>query len=186
MIRRLATAAALGLCALLCGCPESVHPLSDPATAAPDPALFGVWHGSFDGDEMYLHAGPGDHGMTRAIQVEHKKKGDVATARYAAFPSRLGKMSLLNVRNPDEGADFRGYLLFRYEVKGPRLTLWMLSMKAAREDIKAGKLAGKAEGGEYGDTLITASSAALRAYLKEGDPKRLFDKPLAFRRVAAK
>lgn len=186
MIRRLVTSAALAGCLLLSGCPESVQPLSDPAGAAHDPALFGVWHGSFDGDEMYLHAGPGERGMTRAVQIEHKKKGGIDTTQYAAFPTRLGKLGLLNVRRTDDGADFRGYMLFRYEVKGRKLTLWMLSLKAVREDIKAGKLAGRAEGGEYGETLITASSEALGKYVQEGDAKRLFDHPLVFRRLAVR
>lgn len=184
MTRALVALATLACGVLLTGCPESVQPLSDPSRASPDPALLGVWHGTFDGDEMYLHAGPGERGMIRAIQVEHKKKGGIETARYAAFPTRLGKLGMLNVRSLDESADYRGYLLFRYEIKGRRLTLWMLSLKAAREDIKAGRLAGKAEGGEFGDTLITASSPELAAYVEKGDPKRLFGPPLVFRRIA--
>lgn len=184
MTRALVALATLAGGLLLAACPESVQPLSDPSRAAPDPALLGVWHGTFDGDEMYLHAGPGERGMIRTIQVEHKKKGGIETARYAAFPTKVGKLDMLNVRSLDESADYRGYLLFKYEVKGARLTLWMLSLKAARDDIKAGRLTGKAEGGEFGDTLITASSAELAAYLEKGDPKRLFDHPLAFRRIA--
>lgn len=183
MLRPLAMATVLALAALLAACPESVNPLSDPARAAPDPALFGVWHGSFDGDEMYLHAGPGERGMTRVVQVEHKKKGAIETAQYAAFPARVGKQGYLTVRRTDDEADFRGYWLFRYELKHDRLTLWMLSLKAAQEDIRAGKLAGRTGEGPYGETLITASSEALVQYLAQGEEKRLFDHPLAFQRV---
>lgn len=184
MIRAAAAAVAALLAAALCGCPESVNPVADPSRAAPDPALFGVWHGTFDGDDMYLHVGPGERGMTRAVQVEHKKKGNIETAQFAAYPTRIGKLDLLNVRQTDGVADFRGYLFFRYQLKGAKLTLWMLSLKAVREDIKAGKLAGKAAGGEYGETLITASSEDLARYLQEGDAARLFDHPLVFRRMA--
>lgn len=176
--------AVLALCAGLVGCPESVNPLSEPSSAAPDPALFGAWHGRFDGDEMYLHAGPGERGMTRVVQVEHKKKGDIETARYAAFPTRVGRLQLLSVRRIDDGADYRGYLLFRYEQKGATLRLWMLSMKTVRDDIAAGKLRGKAGEGAYSETLITASGEELAKYLQEGDAARLFAEPLTFRRIA--
>lgn len=182
MNRIAAALAALAVCSLLAGCPESVHPASDPAQATPDPGLHGVWHGSFEGDEVYVHVGPGERGMTEATVVTHQKKGALKTERYLAFPTRLGKLDLLNVRQIDANGDLRGYVLFRYQASARKLTLWMLSYSAAREDIKAGKLKGKAEEGPYGDTLITASSPELAAYLQEGEQARLFDKPLVFRR----
>jgi hypothetical protein len=178
--------AVLALCGLLAGCPESIHPLGDPAKAAPDPALFGVWHGTFDGDEIYLHVGPADRGMTQAVMVEHREKdGAIKLERYVAFPTQLGKLAMLNVRRVDEPDTDRGYNLFRYQVDKKKLTLWMTAYAAAHDDIKAGKLAGKASDKPYGETLITASSEELAKYLLlETDPARLFDKPLAFRRAA--
>lgn len=171
--------------ALLAGCPESIHPVSDPARAAPDPALYGVWHGRFDGDEIYLHVGPAERGMTRAVMVEHKQKdGAIKVERYVAFPSQVGKLALLNVKAVDDPDRDRGYTLFRYQAEKKKLTLWMTSYAAVREDIKAGKLAGKAEDKPYGDTVITASGAELARYLQDGEPQRLFDKPLVFRRIA--
>lgn len=174
--------AALAICALMAGCPESVHPASDPAQATPDPVLYGVWRGTFEGDEVYVHVGPGERGMTKATMVTHEKKGALKTERYLAFPTRLGKLDLLNVRQVDEGGDLRGYVLFRYQASGRKLTLWMLSYGAVREDIKAGKLKGTAEDGPYGETLVTASSPELAAYLQESEQARLFDKALVFRR----
>jgi hypothetical protein len=182
MIRMPATCAMLALCALLCGCPESVHPLSDPASAAPDPALFGAWRGSFDGDEVYLHVGPGERGMTQATMVEHDKKGGIKTERHVAFPTRLEGLAMLNVRAVGEGNSVRGYTLFKYEVASRKLTLWMLSYDAVRNDIRAGKLEGKAEDGVYGETYISASTEELAAYVLGGQA-RLFDKPLVFRRL---
>jgi hypothetical protein len=181
MTRRTPVAAILGLCALLAGCPESVHPVSDPAAAAHDPALFGVWHGVFDGDDMYLHVGAMERGMTGAVTVEHKRKGgDVKVERYTAFPSRLEGLAMLNVRA--DGGD-RGYSLFKYELGKNKLTLWMTSAVAVREDIKAGKLKGSAAEGQFGETRITASSAQIAAWLQAADKKRLFDKPLVFKRL---
>jgi hypothetical protein len=175
--------AMLALCALASGCPESVHPVSDPAKAAPDAALFGVWHGTFDGDEIYLHVGGGDQGMTKSTMVEHRKDGAIKTERYLAYPTRLEGLAVLNVQPLAEGDKFRGYSLFKYEVTARKLTLWMTSYAAVREDIKAAKLKGVAEDGAYGETRITASSAELASYLQAADQARLFDKPLAFKRV---
>jgi hypothetical protein len=171
-------------CLLLTACPESIHPLSDPAAAAHDPALFGVWHGTFDGDEVYLHIGPAEHGMTHAVLVEHRAKGGAPKVeRYAAFPTQLGKLAMLNVRRIDEPDTDRNYSLMKYRVDRKKLTLWMTSFAAVRDDIRAGKLAGKATEGQFGDTRITASSEALAKYLRESDEQRLFDKPLPFKRL---
>lgn len=183
MTRYLA-ASVVALCALLSGCPESVHPLSDPATAVHEQALFGVWHGRFDEDEMYLHVGPADHGMTKAITVEHKKKdGDVRVERYVAFPGTVGKLAVLNVHPAGDAERDRGYFFFRYAVEKKKLTLWLLSYAAARQDIRDGKLKGVAEEGPYGDTRITATTAELVKYFEQADVARLFDKPMEFRRV---
>jgi hypothetical protein len=174
----------LGACALLGGCPESIHPASDPATAAAEPSLHGSWHGSFDGDEVWLHVGPGDRGMTQAVLVEHKEKGGaIKTEHYVAFPTRLGRLTVLNVRRTDEVDHDRGWSLMKYEAGRKKLTLWMTSFAAVRDDILAGKLQGKAAEGTFGETLITAPSAELVKYLQAADPKRLFDKPLVFRRA---
>lgn len=177
--------ALLAACTLLTACPESIHPIADPAKAAADPVLFGVWHGSFDGDEIYLHVGPAERGMTQAVMVEHKARdGTIKIERYVAFPTQVGKLAMLNVRRVDEPDADRGYSLFKYQVDKKKLTLWMTAYAAVRDDIKAGKLAGKAEDRAYGETLITASSEELAKYLGESDQARLFDKPLAFRRIA--
>lgn len=179
-------ASLVALAPWLAGCPESIHPVSDVAQAAPDPALYGVWHGRFDGDDLYLHVGPGDRGMTSAVTVEHKEKdGTLKVERYVAFPTRLGKLAMLNVKAVDDAERDPGYVLFRYQVDKKKLTLWLTSYMAVRDDIRAGKLAGRAHDKPHGDTLITAPSDALAKYLLEADPKRLFDKPLEFRRLAA-
>ena len=90
---------------------------------------------------------------------------------------------MLNVRRIDEPDADRGYSLMKYQVDKKKLTLWMTSFAAVRDDIKAGKLKGKAADGQFGDTRITASSAELAKYLQESDEKRLFDKPLPFKRL---
>jgi quercetin dioxygenase-like cupin family protein len=184
-MRRQAVTVLLALCVLLGGCPESTHPASDPAAAAHDARLFGTWRGTFEGDEVYLHVAPAARGLTGAVMVERKQKGgDLKIERYAAFPSRAGSLTVLNVRPLDADSE-RGYSLFRYEVDADRLTLWMTSFNVVREDIRAGRLTGIAQPGQLGETRITASTAELSAWLGAADSKRLFDKPLAFRAVVA-
>ena len=181
---RHAAVALLALCALLAGCPESIHPASDPSAAQHDERLFGSWQGEFEGDEIWLHVGPAERGFTSAVMVERKgKDGSIKAERYAAFPSRLGEeLAVLNVR-PLNGDAERAYTLFKYVAKKNKLTLWMASYNAVRADIRAGKLKGVAEEGRFGDTRITASTAEVAAYLVNADPGRLFDKPLEFSRV---
>ena len=184
MNRRCIAAGLLSLSALLAGCPESVHPVSDPATAEYDPELFGVWHGTFEDDtEIYLHIGPGEHGLTRAVLIEHKENGGgLRIENYVAFPTRLPKLKVLNVRSLDDAS--RGYSIVRYKLEDKdELVFWLTSYPAVREDIKAGKLKGIAESGQFEDTRITASSTELAAYLHGSDRARLFDKPLEFERV---
>ena len=49
-----------------------------------------------------------------------------------------------------DGGGTAGYSLFKYETGKDRLTLWLTSFAAVREDIKAGKLAGIAGDGKFG------------------------------------
>ena len=174
--------ALLALSPLLAGCPESVHPVSDPAAAAHDPALFGTWRGTFDGDAVYLHVGPAERGMTRAVMVEHDSKQGIKVERYSAYPARLGSLAVLNVK-PLDDAQERGYSIMKYEVSADELTLWMTSYAAIRDDIRAGKLKGVAGKDPYGETRITAPGAELAAYLRPAKRERLFDKPLVFQRL---
>jgi hypothetical protein len=185
MIRRLTVYATSALCALLCGCLVSLHPLSSPAEAAPDPQLLGVWVAHDKGEDlMYLHIGLGKKGMTEAMLVEHGEDGRYKVSRYSAFPTKIEGMSLLNVIAPEEHKDTRGYDIMRYQVDGNSLSLALMSEDAVKHDITDGKLEGKVEPGTYGDTTITASSRELLAYIKSADPSRLFPESLKFEPAA--
>jgi hypothetical protein len=181
-MNRTAAVALLTLCSMLAGCPESVHPVSDPVAAVHDAALFGTWRGTFDGDAVYLHVGPAERGMMRAVMVEHDAKNGIKVERYSAYPTRLASLAVLNVRPLDDSHE-RGYSIMKYEAGANELTLWMTSYAAIRDDIRAGKLKGIAGKDPYGDTRITASGRELTAYLQAADRQRLFDKPLVFQRV---
>ena len=120
--------------------------------------------------------------MTTTRAEAQRRADDIRT--FTEELGRLEALAVLNVRPLDDASD-RGYSLMKYEAGAKKLTLWMTSYAAVHEDIVAGKLRGIAEKGPHGETRITASSAEIAAYLLAADRKRLFDKPLEFRRVAS-
>lgn len=185
MIRTLILHATLALCMLLSGCLLSVQPLSNPAKAAPDPQLYGVWVAHDEGENLvYLHVGPGDKGMTKALWVEYGKDAAFKVSHYTAFPTQLENMTLLNVISLDDHPSTKGYDIMWYHIGGNRsLSLALMSEEVVRQDIRDGKLKGNIKPGKFSDTLITASSSELRAYIKAADPSKLFGKPLKFERA---
>jgi len=182
MTRFAACTLLLALCALLGACPESMNPVSAVATARPDPRLFGTWSAIMEGDRVSLRVWSSEAGLTNALLTEHQEGGRTKSDLYEAFPSRVGDLEVVNVKELD-GKD-HGWSVLKYEVSERELTLWMTDFDAVRGDIKAGKLKGIAEEGALGETRITASSAQLAAYLAAADPKRLFRKPLVFQKDA--
>ena len=174
--------ALLALSALLAGCPESVHPLSDPASAAPDPAVFGVWRSVGSGEETWLHIAPAARGMTSVVMITHGR-GGLEMHLYTVFPTRLGKLAMANLDSTDRSDGQHSYLFARYEVKGEKLTVRLLSVDAVNDAVKAGRLQGRTEHGAIGDVLITAPGEAIVRWLESGKPEALFGKPATYRRV---
>lgn len=177
MQRNLWMATIVAICALLCACPELNNPVSDPAASSPDPALYGVWRSTqADGTVTYLHIGPGPQGM-QCLAVGHE--GDkVSVEQYDGFVSRIGRLELFNVIL---GKD--DYTLLRYEVSGPKLTLWILSDRAVNEDVRAGRIAGEARYEDSSSPRLTASTEELARYVELSDEQRVFEKLGEFRRV---
>ena len=64
-------------------------------------------------------------------------------------------------------------LLYRFG-RQHRLTLYMLEEDKVKEAIKAGKIAGTIEPGDYGDVTITADAAALDAFFATPEAAKLF------------
>lgn len=177
-------AATLAFCMLLSGCPESVHPLSDPAAAAQDPAVFGVWRGMEHGPDVWLHIGPLDRGMTAIVRVQHDlKRNEMQVARYTAFPTRIGKLNMANLEQLDRDDGLHSYFFARYQVTGAQLTLQMLSVDAVTRAVKGGGLAGRTDSRGIGEILVTAPGEALVRFLREGKVEDLFEKPMVYRRV---
>lgn len=185
MMRSLTFYATLTLCVLLSGCLVSLQPLSSPAEAAPDPQLYGVWVAHDAGENLvYLHVGPGEKGMTKAMWVEHGKDARIKVIEYSAFPSQLAGMTLLNVVSPADAMKPKGYDIMQYRIEDNHsLSLSLMSEAVVKQDIQDGKLKGKIKPGKFGDTIITASASELRAYIEAADKAKLFSTPLKFERA---
>lgn len=185
MIRRMMVCSILALSALLGGCLVSRHPLSNPAKAAADAQLLGVWVAHDKGENLvYLHVGRGKNGMMEAMWVEHGEDGGYKVSHYSAFPTQLEGMTLLNVVSSEDHKATKGYDIMRYQIDGNRrLSLALMSEDFVKQDIKDGKLKGKIEPGKLGDTIITASGKELLAYIKSADQSKLFPNSLKFERA---
>lgn len=185
MIRTLSFYAMLLSSLLLCGCLVSLQPLSGPGETTSDPQLFGMWVlRDASENRVYLHVGPGEKGTTQALWVEHGKDARIKLTDYRAFPTQLAGMTLLSVEAPADPMKPKGYDIMRYRIEDDHsLSLALMSEEVVKQDIKDGKLKGRIKPGKFGDTIITASTRELRAYVEAADPSRLFATPLRFDRV---
>lgn len=185
MIRSMTACVTLALCAMLCGCPVAQQPLSNPADAAPDAQLLGVWQAHDKGEDLvYLHIGRGKQGLMDAMLVEHGEDGRYKVFHYSAFPTQYEGMTLLNIISPEDHKDTPGYDIVRYHVDGKRsLSLALMSEDVVKQAINDGKLKGKVGPGTFDDTTITASGKELLAYIKSADQSKLFPKALKFKRA---
>ena len=67
-------------------------------------------------------------------------------------------------------------VLYRIDAKG-RLTLSLMNEDGTKAAMRAGKIKGTIEKGEYGDAMITADPAALDKFLASPAAAALFAKP---------
>ena len=182
----LAVAAAL----LLAGCypPMTTHPVGTTTTIANDPALTGLWRGKSDqSDErgLYFHFLPaGDNTITVVmVQAGGEPDGDwmVATITTAT----LGGNHIMNAQlkfsdGKAEDDDRPGTIPLLYRFEGPgRLALYLMDEDATKAAIKAHKIAGTVEPGQFGDATITASPKELDAFLATKKGAALFGERFA-------
>ena len=204
----------LGLCIVLfvlssCAPPKSDQPLSDPAQAAADPALSGLWIAERKKDEtdlVYLHAAPRKDGWTDLELVTHDERG-ITTEQFEMFPTTLEQKQIMNIRNkaakPAEGAaqaPSARYFFARYVLKKKdELNLWLMDNDAATEAVEKGRVKGKVEKTgkikvegkvkEITDTTVVFQDTTenLAKFVKAAETFKLFSgDPMRFRRVPAR
>ena len=191
-------------CLLFTGClPESVNPLSPPATSLIDARFEGVYQ-QIDKDNAergYWHfhyrgasdSAQGAHRSTTQLEilgVGHELKSGLDTTRYHALATRIAGNDYLSfIELPKDGSKKPSahYGFARYEVswRGD-LRLWLANESAFVSAVKAGQLRGKVTTSKFSDSvLLTDTTAHLAAFIAAGDPRKLFsEEPMTFRRLA--
>jgi hypothetical protein len=185
-------AALIGLGVAACPPVTSKTPVGSTVAAAPDPGLAGVWKGKTAGSKVdsYFTLFPEDDGTISAVVVTPPLGTD--KGGWGVFSVQtvvLGPNHFMNVQEmSDEGkpatgnlADSTTPLLYRLNGDGA-LVLYLIDETAAKNAIKAGKIAGTIGQGEYGDVALTAPAADLDAYMASPAGRALFIKPFVLLR----
>ena len=194
------------VCLLFAGClPESINPLSTPATSLIDPRFEGVYQ-QVDKDKdaknrtsfwhfHYRGASDSAKGVRRITTwleiagISHESNGGLDIGRYKALATKIaGRDYLSFIEVPEDSAKKSAatYSFARYEVnwRGD-LRIWIAKESAFVAAVKAGKLRGKVTSSQFGDSVTLADTTAnLAAFIAAGDPRELFDdEPMVFRRI---
>ncbi len=182
--------AALGLAA----CPPvtSKTPLGTTVAAVPDPGLTGVWKGrvATSATFSYFTFFPQTDGTISVVIVtppSDTDKGGWGT--FSLQTVMLGPNHFINAHETsNEGQPATGAMadntipvLYRINSDGA-LVIYIMDDKLAKNAIKAGKIAGTVEEGQFGDAVLTASAADLDAYMASPEGRALFTRPLVILR----
>jgi hypothetical protein len=184
--------AVLAAALALAGClpVTTTSPVGSTTGFRPDPALYGMWEGTAQNPDehevAYIAFLPGgDDGNATAIFVSTPvpvKSGDWAS--YAVKITALGPYHFLDAHalitdgKPAEGSEAQNFpLLYEMDAAGT-LTLYLIDEDAAKAAVKAGKIAGQVQSGNYDDVTLTASPQKLDAFFSSRAGRALFTKPL--------
>ena len=193
-------------CLLFAGClPESINPLSTPATSSIDPRFEGVYQevrkdkDAQDGSGFwhfhYRGASDTAKGVRRSttqleiVGIGHEPKGGLDIGRYKALATIIAGQDYLSfiALSEDGKKSAATYSFARYEVtwRGD-LRIWLANESAFVAAVKAGKLRGKVTSSKFSNSVtLTDTTAHLAAFLAAGDPGKLFDtEPMTFRRLS--
>jgi hypothetical protein len=185
---RIACVALLGIG--LCACPPvtSKTPVGTTVKAVRDPALAGVWRGKVaDGEAVsyftFLPQDDGTYSVVLVTQPSAKDNGGFGV--FGVQTVTLGRLHYINAREiidenkPAKGTMADNAIPLLYRLEGDNtLALYMMDEDATRAAIKAGKIKGTAEEGQFGDVTLTASPGELDAYMASPAARALFTKPL--------
>jgi hypothetical protein len=168
-----------------CEPPESDHPLSDPASAKPDPRLAGHFFGRVNDADCFVHVVPAAGASVDLVMVVNEKDKGAFVLHWQGFSTTVGGKTYLNLQRktfPDRyGEKFDlspGYIFARYSVaKDGSLTLWSMEEDAVKRALKAvdGEI-------KNDNVLLHAPSARLAAFVEKEE--KLFKLFGSFRRVS--
>lgn len=184
----LAMLAAMALSACL---PDTINPLGDPATAAPETEILGQWIGTLDGTPTKLDVAAEDGAMLR-FRLEPTAEGEKDEwVVLKGFPATAGDNKYVNVKFFEEkdkvyDPNEENYYIFRYEVGGDgKLTVWAMAEQPVVNAIVDGFVNGAADPSSEGRIIhITDSTVVVRQFVEISNTGRLFAiKYATFQRV---
>jgi hypothetical protein len=161
----------------------SKSPVGSTAGYKPDPQLTGMWKTRSDGSPGWFAFFPQADGSTRAVMIEPSAPDDkggwmvfeVRTAVLGADRYMDASEIEADGKPPEQKME---HVPVRYSFGADgSLSLYLISDDAAKEAIRSGRIAGTVESGQFGDVTLTASPAALDAFLGSAAGRALFDKP---------
>ncbi|MDE1938847.1 MAG: hypothetical protein KGI68_07490 [Alphaproteobacteria bacterium] len=188
-------AAALACGLLLAGClpVTSETPVGTTTEFPSDSALFGTWKGHAEDQktDTYFHFLADKNGAVTAILVSAEgNKDDAGWMSFTLRTAKLGENRLMNaVETTDNGTPTEDSLkganipLLYTIANGRRLTLYLLDEDKVKEAIKAGRIAGSIEPGNFGDVKITADAKTLDAFMATPEAAKLFKVFITLKKV---
>jgi hypothetical protein len=153
-----------------------------------DQLVLGTWKGTAGTETVpsYFHFLPGKEGTIMAIVVTPaNQQDDGGWGAFALQTVLLGANHFMNAQEvSDNGKVASGATAERttpllYKMIDGKMVLYMLDEKDTAAAIKAGKIAGTVEPGDYGDVSITAEPAVLDAFMQTPEGLALFKEPFA-------
>jgi hypothetical protein len=172
----------LGVCA--CLPVTTTAPIGSTVGTKADPSLTGMWKGRSDKSTIYFTFFPKSDGSTTVLMLAPPTSADNGDWNvFAARTAVLGAYRFIDARdveddgNPGDPALAHIPVLYSFNADGT-LALYLMDEDAVKNAIKAGKIAGVVKPGDFGNVVITATPAALDAFLQTADGRALFTKPL--------
>jgi hypothetical protein len=157
-----------------------------------DPALSGTWRGNPKTDPAmtYIHFLPNDDKTITLVAVttpQKDEKGGWSTYRIST--ATLGRNRYMNAhawlsdgKPSDPNANEANAALY-YTIEGDTLNAYLFDEDKIKAMIKAHKIAGTIDPGQYGDVHITEDAAKLDARLAGADAPKLFKLLVTLHRV---
>jgi len=192
---------------LLAGCDsvESVHPLSSPRSALPDPRLEGMWRApatSGTSGNTYLYIAFHSRAAGTIFTISNDKTDGLQTFKYDFFVTHTPRHDYMNFSNlvvtPDKNGELSSQLLqpgrysfaeYHFNWLG-QLRISQVEGAAFSDAVKNGKLRGETQYAIVNKketpvgVLLTDSPAHILSFIESSKPKDVFSTPPApFNRI---
>jgi hypothetical protein len=129
------------------GCDESKNPLEKPKEEVVDKDLLGLWRGTQEGHDVYLHIVAEKPPMMKAVVITYPLNDyHVGVSEYEMYPTITAAHKFLNVEVPsDKDKHEMAYWFAKYNFSADgKLTIMVPDYDGMDEAVKSHKLTGKA------------------------------------------